>query len=211
MSFLRRFAVVAVIVLAASLPGGHAKANGLADGARALIENIADSAIVELTDPAVSREVRKERMRELMRSSFNVPGIARWVLGRYWRSASEAEQQEYVGIYEDLMIETYVDRFTGYKGETIEVVDVDVRDGKDALVASLINRPQTGEPLKVDWRVREFDGAYKVIDIMVEGVSMGQAQRSEFSSAISNNGGDIGEFLRSLRERVETASAAAAN
>ena len=208
MHLVRRILVASLLAVASLVPSVEAKADELSDGAHALIESIADSAIVELTDPAISREKRKERMRELMHRYFNVPGIAQWVLGRHWRKATDAEREEYLKIYEDLMIETYVDRFTGYNGETVEVLSVDVRNGKDAIVATSIRRPENVEPLKVDWRVREFDGVYRVIDIMVEGVSMGQAQRSEFSSVISNNGGDLSEFLKTLRQRVETASAA---
>lgn len=182
---------------------------GLAEGARVIVEEMSADAVQKLTDPTIDRETRKQRMREMMEQYFHIEGIARWVLGRHWRKATESERAEYLDLYENLMIETYVDRFAGYQGESLTIGAVDVRDGKDAIVSTAFNRPNEDEPIAVDWRIRENDGSYKVIDIMIEGVSMGQTQRSEFASAIKNLNGDLGEFLVSLRQRIETASTAA--
>ena len=201
-----------LLVLGLALGLGFAPVNAhadLAEGARSIVEEMSSDAVQKLTDPSIDREARKQRMREMMDQYFNIEGIARWVLGRHWRKATDDERAEYLVLYQDLMIETYVDRFAGYQGESLTFGKVDVRDGKDAIVSTEFNRPNQDQPIAVDWRVREYDGAYKVIDIMIEGVSMGQTQRSEFASAIKSADGDLGEFLVSLRERVETASTAA--
>ncbi|MEQ8664145.1 MAG: ABC transporter substrate-binding protein [Rhodospirillales bacterium] len=182
---------------------------GLAEGARAIVEEMSADAVQKLTDQTIDRKARKQRMREMMNRYFNIEGIARWVLGRHWRNATDAERSEYLVLYEDLMIETYVDRFASYQGESLTIGKVDIRDGKDAIVSTVFNRPNEDSPIAVDWRVREYEGTFKVIDIMIEGVSMGQTQRSEFASAIKSVDGDLGAFLSSLRDRVETASAAA--
>lgn len=204
--------VVAVLAFAmvASLPASHpASAASLEEEAEAFILGMAESAIIRLTDQEISRDERKDRMRLMMTEFFHVPGIAQWVMGRFWRQASSLERDEYVRLYEDLMVESYVDRFATYSGESLVIVKSDARNGKDVIVTSTLNRPLTNEPIQVDWRVRAYDGAYKVVDIMVEGVSMGQTQRSEFASAIKNNGGDISEFLSELRERVVIAGSGA--
>lgn len=201
-AFLAAFLVVGFVV-----PPAVAD---LSSGARAIVEEMSSTAVAQLTDPAIDRDTRKARMREMMNRYFHVEGIARWVLGRNWRKASPEEQSEYLALYEDLMIETYVDRFASYEGENLIIGEVDVRDDKDAIVTSEFHRPGADKPINVQWRIREVLGEYKVIDVMIEGVSMGQTQRSEFASAIKGADGDIAEFLVSLRERVETASAAAA-
>lgn len=205
--FLGLLAVV--ILLAGSMSARPAYAGELADDAEAFIRSMADTAIVRLTDAEITREERKVRMRELMSEYFFVPGIAQWVLGRFWRKASKEERDEYVALFEDLMVETYVDRFATYNGETLEIVKTDVRNEKDAIVTSTLIRPETTEPIQVDWRVRARGDVYKIIDIMVEGVSMGQTQRAEFASSIKNNGGDISKFLVELRERVDVAGSGA--
>jgi len=204
------FGVIAfTALLSAMLAGRPAFSADLAEEAEGFIRGMADSAIVRLTDEAISRDERKVRMRELMDEYFFVPGIAQWVLGRFWRQASSDERDEYVVLFEELMVETYVDRFGTYNGETLEIVKTDVRSEKDVIVSSTLIRPSSPEPIKVDWRVRAQGDVYKIIDIMVEGVSMGQTQRAEFASVIKSNDGDIAKFLVELRERVVVAGSGA--
>jgi phospholipid transport system substrate-binding protein len=66
----------------------------------------------------------------------------------------------------------------------------------------LLNRTDGLQPLKVNWRVRARGENFKIIDIIVEGISMGQTQRSEFASVIRQNGGDIENLLSLLRKRL---------
>lgn len=201
--------LVSIVLLSGMFATRPVTAGELGAGAEFFIRDMADTAIVRLTEAEISRDERKVRMRELMKEYFYVPGIAQWVLGRFWRQASEEERDEYMALFEDLMVESYVDRFASYSGETLSIVKTDVRNEKDAIVSSVLNRPEADAALHLDWRVRAHGDAYKVIDIMVEGVSMGQTQRSEFASALKNNGGDISKFLTDLRERVTIASSGA--
>ena len=64
-------------------------------------------------------------------------------------------------------------------------------------------RVDGSKALKVDWRVRIKDGKYKIVDIMVEGISMIMTQKSEFSSFIKRNGGKIDALLDELRKRIQ--------
>jgi len=201
-------ALLAVVLVFGSVAPAGAT-DDLASGALEAVTALSERAVTELTDPTIDRETRKDRLRDVMNTYFHVDGIARWVLGRNWRKASAGEQEEYLQLYEHLMIETYVDRFANYQGEKLQVGNVDTSNGKDAIVDTTFHRPGVDKPVLVQWRVRDVLGAYKVIDVMIEGVSMGQTQRAEFASAIKSADGDIGEFLASLRSRVETASAAA--
>ena len=194
--------VVSVTALTGS---GYAFAADLAGDAERFVQGMADKAIIELTDPDIDRAERKVRMRNLMRNYFFVPGIAQWVLGRFWRKATEAEQKEFLRLFEDLLVETYVDRFATYSGETLLITKSDVRNGKDVIVSSSLDLPESTKKIKLDWRVRAQDDAYKIIDIMVEGVSMGQSQRAQFASAIKNNNNDMAKFLDELRSRVSIA------
>ena len=189
-------------MVSSTVVGGTTSAADLAKEAEAFILEMSKTAIIRLTDPEISSDERKVRMRDMMTEYFHVPGIAQWVLGRFWRQASSEERDEYLALFEDLMVVSYVDRFDTYSGETLVIVKTDVRDGKDVIVSSTMTHPETNKPVQVDWRVRVRGGDYKVVDIMVEGVSMGQTQRSEFASAIKNNGGDITKFLTELRERI---------
>lgn len=175
------------------------------EGARAgkFIESLADRAVAALTEANVSREDRETRFRALLNEHFAVDIIGRWVLGRYWNEATEPERKEYLALFENLIVNTYVDRFKSYSGEKLTVLGTVPVAGGDLLVDSQINRPASGEPLEIGWRVRDRNGHFKIVDVVVAGVSMGQTQRSEFSSVIRRNGGRVEGLLAKLREDLK--------
>ncbi len=193
--------VLAVLIAPARATDDHTQAK-----AREFIEGLADQAVQALTNASVPREEREKRARVLLRENFAVPTIAQWVLGRYWRVATPAEQQEYLSLFEDLIVVTYVDRFTRYSGERLRVTrSVGMGETGDVNVFSDITNPG-GSPIDIGWRVRTRDGSMKVVDVSVEGVSMGQTQRSEFASIIQNNGGQVSGLLTEMRRRLQQAS-----
>ena len=177
-----------------------AQADDLSNRASQFIEGLADKAIAALTEESVSRDDRITRFRKLLNEHFAVQTIGRWVLGRYWNRATDAEQKEYLSLFEDLIVITYVDRFTAYSGEKLTVNKAVPANGEDLLVSTVITQPNSAEKVEVSWRVREYKDSFKIVDVIVAGVSMGQTQRSEFASVIRRNGGTIEGLLTKLRE-----------
>ncbi len=195
-------------LLAYTLPVGRPTLEAVAQAstgdaeAKAFIESLADRAIAALTAPDISRSERETRARGLLTDNFAVPTIAQFVLGRYWRVATDEERSEYLKLFEQLIVDTYIDRFSRYSGETLKVTRTaaDAESG-DVMVYSEISRP-AGKPIEVGWRVRSVGSGFKIVDVFVEGVSMGQTQRSEFSSVIRNNGGTVEALLEEMRRRI---------
>ncbi|MCK5546018.1 MAG: ABC transporter substrate-binding protein [Rhodospirillaceae bacterium] len=200
-SFFSIFLVAALF--SATVPmAASADHNG--NTAQQFIEGLADEAIGALTDENAAREGKIERFRNLLDHNFNVPLIGKWVMGRHWRAASDVEKDEYMHLFEDLIVITYVDRFDQYSGEKINVVNTVMDPGKDAIVYSELVRPGGDGVIRVDWRVRQNGDNYKIVDVYVEGISMGQTQRSEFASVIKQKGGTIEGLLKVLRTKVST-------
>lgn len=206
---IRRTAWASLFVWALALWVSPASASAAQSGettAQVFIEGLADQAVQALTAEGVTRTERVTRFRELLSRNFDVPVIGKWVLGRYWRTATDAEKEEYLKLFEDYVVITYVERFDQYSGEIIKVVKSVADPGKDALVYSEIHRPSGGEPIRIDWRVRSHSDIYKIIDVYVEGISMSQSQRKEFTSVIRANGGTVAGLLNVLRKKVESLS-----
>ena len=180
-----------------------AQAVDFTDGAVKFIETLADDAVQSLTAKDIEKKERIVRFRALLKNNFAVKAIGRWVLGRYWRKATNEEKEEYNKLFEDLIVATYVNRFEEFSGETLKVVKAINQNGKDAIVKSEIVRPAGQPPVRVDWRVRAPNGTYKIVDVLVEGVSMSQTQRSEFSSVIKREGGEVAGLLAALRTKTE--------
>lgn len=169
------------------------------------IQSLADRAITTLTAEGQTSEMRREQFRGLFREGFAINGIARFVLGRYWRRATEADRTEYLALFEDVVVTTWADRFSGYSGEKFEVQQaVDTPSAHEservAIVRSIFFTDPTTQ-VRIDWRVASRGDVYKITDVMVEGISMANTQRDEFSSVIRNNSGEISALLDILRKK----------
>jgi phospholipid transport system substrate-binding protein len=145
----------------------------------------------------------------LLQQDFDVPGIARFVLGPYWRVASESEKEEFRRLFENYIVRVYSDRFAQYRGETLRVTG-SRSDPEGAIVTSEIVRPGGAPPIKVDWRMSTHDGLYKISDVIIDGVSMGASERSEFASVIQRNGGQVQGLLAMMRESAAAPASASA-
>jgi phospholipid transport system substrate-binding protein len=172
--------------------------------ARAFIDNLGAQTIDVLQRENLGTQEAVEIFREMFRESFDSRTIGRFVLGRYWRTATPEQQREYLRLFEEMIVQTYARRFTDYAGESLDVLGARPEGEVDAMVNSRVVRPD-GPPVNVTWRVRESGGTYKIIDVIVEGVSMSVTQRNEFSAVIQRNGGQIEPLLDALREQIEAA------
>lgn len=208
--FVRRMMAVGVIavLLAGVVQPAPAAGDDIAANAEKFIGQLAEDAITKLTDESVTVEEQESRFRQIMQDYVAFQTIARWVLGgRHWRAASDDQRKRYLSLFEKLMVSTYAHRFQRYSGETLEVTGVRNIDENQVLVQTTLKRPNADKPLRVDWRVRGQQDKLKVIDIMIEGLSMAQTQRSEFSSVLRDNGGDVDALMATLDERLIAARA----
>jgi len=162
---------------------------------------------VEILGKKVPQTERLARFRELFQADFDGPGIARFVLGRYWKNASEQEQQEFLKLFEDYVVYVYGIRLSSFNGETFKVRGSRA-DNSGVIVSTDIISPGGEAPIKIDWRLVTDKGAFKINDVIIEGISMMVTQRSEFASVIQRHGGQMSGLLSLMREKTKTASVA---
>jgi phospholipid transport system substrate-binding protein len=201
---MRRSFLTALLILIAPVSRAAPPPVNPAD-AVAFMNQLWDRAVEVLnkkSDPAV----REARFRQLFREDFDAPGIARFVLGRYWRTVSEEDQKEFLKLFEDYVVFVYTVRLADFGGQSFKIRGSH-SDGDGVIVSTDIVSPGSPTPLRMDWRlVTDDKGAYKVNDVIVEGISMTATQRSEFASVVQRNGGKIQSLISMMREK--TASAA---
>ena len=194
---IRRCVATAVLLLLAAhaLPAGSA-----ASDPAAFIDQMGKRALEVLSNSAPPA-VRQARFRELFREDFDVPRIARFVLGRYWNVASDGEREEFQRLFVDYVVFAYSSRLSQYSGERFRVGSSHPDEGA-VIVASEILRPGEDRPLRVDWRLVHDRGALKIADVVVDGISMAVTQRSEFAAVIQRNGGQVNGLLTVMREKT---------
>ncbi len=179
--------------------GVAANADVVAQGAEKFITKLADDGIGFLGDQAITQDKQRAEFRKLLTRNFDMNTIARFSLGRHWRVATKQQRDEYMKLFKAMIIDVYSERFKDYQGQQIEVTGSRKEGERDILVHSKLTQ-ESGPDVKVDWRVRKREGRYKVIDIIVEGVSMALTQRSDFSSVVQRGGGNMEALLVHLRE-----------
>lgn len=156
------------------------------------IQNLGNQAI-EVIRSGASPDQKHAYFHRALHQDFDLRTISRFVLGPYWRGASEPERQAFKDILEAHLVRFYGQRFAQYNGESLRVTGTHTEPG-GALVTSEIIRPQ-GPPIEVDWRLDTRNGVYKITDVVVNGVSIVLTQRAEFAGLIQRNGGQLGGLL----------------
>jgi phospholipid transport system substrate-binding protein len=154
---------------------------------------------IQVLGPTATPAQRLVRFRELLRDDFDVPGISQFVLGRYWRTATPQQQQEFLRLFVEYVAQAYSARLAEYAGEPFHAVSARP-NGDQTVVISEIIQP-SGKRVQVDWYLIDRAGALKISDVYVSGVSMKVTQRDEFASVIQQGGGQIEFLLGKLRQK----------
>jgi phospholipid transport system substrate-binding protein len=137
---------------------------------------------------------------ELLDQDFDMPAISRFVLGRYWRTASEAEREKFVHLLSGDLVHFYGQRFARYAGETFYVTG-SRPSLAGTVVRSQIVRP-SGAPIAVDWQLSRQSGVYKITDVVVDGVSMALSERQQLAREIQANGGQVAGLLEKMENEA---------
>lgn len=194
--FLKMFVLGVVLTI------GIAQAAPTAPEA-AFVDILGQQALSILADKSMPRAAALDKFKAMLNTNFDLPSIGRFVLGRWYNVATPAEQNEYQSLFTKMVERIYTDRFSLYSGETFTITGTRPDTGADSIVSSQVVRPN-GPPVNVDWRVRkQADGkSFKIVDVIVEGVSMSVTQRAEYASVIQRGGGNVESLLKMMREKV---------
>jgi len=149
----------------------------------------------------------RQAFATLVRGGFDLELIGRFVLGRSWKNATAAQQQQYQRLFALWTINTYGLLLGANQGGHLTVIGAQPMAGGDAIVRTTIHRIN-GTPVEIDLRVRDTDGHLKIVEVLIAGASMGVTQRDEFASVIQHKGLD--GLIDEIKGRVDTLQAEAA-
>jgi phospholipid transport system substrate-binding protein len=188
-------AVAAVLVFSAATPRADA-----APDPRSFVQTLGTQGI-QMMGPSVPLAQRTARFRELFQSDFDVAGIGRFALGRYWQQLQPAQQQEFLTLFQEYTVAAYSERLGQYGGAQFNVIGVS-NQGGETVVTSTVERAHGGQPVQIAWHLVDQGGQLKISDVDVDGVSMRTTQREEFAKIIENNGGRPDALLAVMRQKL---------
>ena len=166
------------------------------------IDALGAEAMAVLSDASMSREVRQRRFREMLARELDIPLLARFMLGRYWKKATPEARRAYEDAFAEYILVRYASLLGGAREiQGFEVVGAKASGTGDVLVETRIRRGGA-DPITTVWRMRDRNGRFVVIDLMVEGLSMAQTQRQEFASILRANGGRVEDLTLVLKKKT---------
>lgn len=197
-ALVRRCLLLAALLLALPL-SAHANEKAAGD----FISNIGNQVVTIVSDSKSSPAQRDQKLNSLFKKHVDIQWIGRFVLGRHFRTATDEQKKRYLAAYEGFVIQTYTARFNEYTGEKLQVSSTRKEEDGDVAVDATIVRPKA-ENISVQFMIR-FDkkNTPMIFDVIIEGVSQLNTQRSEFDSIVARNGMD------GLIERLESRKAMA--
>lgn len=162
------------------------------------IENVGAQIIQILVNKSVSLPQREEAFRAVLRTHFDLRAVAKFVLGRYWRQASDSQKEDFLKLFEDSIVHSYAQQFENYNDEKLDVKKAR-SSGQGVLVTSHVVRPKGAPPLQVDWKVYKTKKGPLILDVIVNGVSMSHTYRTEYGNAYNANGGTLDGLLAAMK------------
>lgn len=167
---------------------------------KGIVQSNADKIIAVLSDTSLSQEQKRQQVEDIVVSGVDFTILSRLVLARNWSRFTPEQQQEFMTEFRRHLSQTYGRRLDQYRNEKIEVVSERTESNGDVTVKSRILRGGSGADVDLDYRLRKVDGQWKIIDFVIEQVSLVSNFRSQFQDIVASGGPE--KLLAVLREKT---------
>lgn len=157
--------------------------------ARATVENF-HAVLLEVMKNADSLGIkgRYVRLEPQVSRSFNLALMIRIASGIHWRKANAAQRIALADAFKRFSVGVYASRFSSHSGETFETSSVNPGPQSTKLVHTRISRPKDS-PVKLSYVVKNFSGAWRIVDVLLDGgISELAVRRSEYRSILNSRG-----------------------
>ena len=200
MNVCRRLVFGAAAVLASTALSATSVPTALAaDSPPEVVRRLTDAVIGVLTRKDLSAEARLMTIRDIVYDYVDFATISRLVLARNWSALAAAQKEQFIAEFKKYLSISYGKNIESYSNEKVEIVG-DRDEGRgDWTVQTKNLRPSGGGEVLVEYRLRQKDGEWKLIDVLIERVSLVSNYRSQFQVIIADGG--IDHLLDILRER----------
>ena len=196
--FLKGLAVVTALVLAVAVGAEPATAGEATEAMKGTIDEVlrilADQS---LKQPAKANE-RRQLLERVVGERFDYEEMSRRSLGTAWANVSEKDKHEFVSLFQTLLVNTYADKIESYTGDGVQYIN-ERTEKEYAEVRTKVLTGKTEIPL--DYRLLHKGSAWRVYDVVVDGVSLVNNYRGQFSKILRN--GSYADLIDQLRKKSE--------
>jgi phospholipid transport system substrate-binding protein len=176
------------------------------DDARRVVRETVDEALVVLRDRKRPEASRRSEVERIAYARFDFDTISRLVLARNWPKLSPAQQQDFITEFKRHLTLTYWKTLEDYRDRDVEIAAAREEKNGDVTVRTH-TEGERSEPIRIDYRLRPSAGGFRVIDVVIEGISLVQNFRAQTQEIVVKDG--IDSLIGKLRERNDARSAKA--
>lgn len=174
-----------------------------ASKASAMVEELTKEGIEKIINSNASQEEKNKIFKQLFTENLDLDFIGKYVLGRYWRTASAQQRKDFINLYKEFNVQTWSKRFDEFKGKKFVFKGTSSANNPSQVYVNTEVPVENGKPIDVKWRVYEHNGKMKIIDIIIENVSLAQTARNEYTSYIAKSPNGVDGLLENLRTKVK--------
>ncbi len=169
----------------------------------ALAREMANMTLTMISDPSKKQGDRIESLKRGFATVVDTQWIAKFVIGAAWRSASEEQRAHYAELYRDFLVQTYVSTYA--TGDDQKVIDIKVVEVKEQANDNFLTRTEVklsnAKKMNVEYLAKPDGNGYKIIDVVIEGVSLLSTHRTEFAQVASKGG--VGGVIQKLEKLTQ--------
>lgn len=175
----------------------------------ALVKRTAEDVLVIVkTDQAIQAGDQEKLFalaEEKILPNFSFDKVSRMVLGKNWTKATPDQKVAFQKEFRTLLLRTYATALSKYKNQTIEYAPLRMAEGSSTASVKTSILQQGGQPIAVNYTLEKQADAWKVYDIVIEGVSLVTNYRGQFSQEVRQNGMD--SLIKKLADKNKAAGA----
>lgn len=155
----------------------------------------------QLKEPSKANE-RRQLLETVVGERFDYQEMSRRSLGAPWNNLSDKEKDEFVSLFQTLLVNTYADKVESYSGEGVQYVN-ERREKEYAEVRTKVLTGKTEIPL--DYRLLNKGSVWRVYDVVVDGVSLVSNYRGQFSKILRTSSyADLVDQLRKKSDKIKS-------
>lgn len=185
---MKRLIILVALVIGMACAASVASAQPAAEARKAL-----DSAVTRIltiirnpdyVNPATRPPLRRQIEDEVY-SVFDFGEFSSRTVGPRWRTFNDAQKKAFSDAFADLLLNTYLNRITGYNGETVSYTGETVSPGGDRVEVRTQISMKDGKKIPVSYRMLNKNGKWRVYDVIIENISLVKNYRTQFQDILN--------------------------
>ena len=149
----------------------------------------------------ITKDQKIDELKKIAIDTVDIERIGFYTLGPVRKTLTEEQKKNYSKLFNEYFLTSFSNRLVEYSDPKIEIYDKKILSEKFAIVNSLLKGNNERPEVKIDWRIYTKDPENpKILDLIIEGLSLARTQKEEFSSILNSNDGNIDALFKVLKE-----------